>query len=77
MHPLAVTFDGSESPTASGHPHAARPGLRLRGLAEIQARERLLAAIRRFRERVGRELGGMYHWFDDASLHITIRALIN
>jgi hypothetical protein len=75
MHPLAITFDGSESPT--GHGHAARPGLRQRGLAEIQARERLLAAIRRFRERVARELGDVYYWFDDASLHITIRALIN
>ena len=50
----------------------------LRPPAEDQAcREALLAAVGRFRRRVDAELPGMYAWFDDASLHITLRALIN
>lgn len=77
MHPLAVTVDGCEPAPGSPVAHAARPGLRLRGLAEVSDRERLLAAVRKFRERVDAELGGMYHWFDESSLHITLRALIN
>ena len=76
MHPLAVAFDGMESPRGS-HAFVARPGLRQRGFSEIQARERLLAAIRRFRQRIDRELPGLYCWFEEASLHITLRALIN
>ena len=40
-------------------------------------RRALVAAIDRFRRRVDAELPGMYVWFSDASLHITLRALIN
>lgn len=40
-------------------------------------RRALVAAIDRFRRRVDAELPGMYAWFSDASLHITLRALIN
>jgi hypothetical protein len=32
--------------------------------------------LRRFRARVDAALPGMYVWWDEASLHITIRALI-
>lgn len=32
--------------------------------------------IRAFRERVDRELPGLYTWFDDQTLHITIRAVM-
>ena len=35
----------------------------------------LLATVRRFRERVDRELPGVYVWFADESLHVTLRAL--
>ena len=40
-------------------------------------RRALVAAIDRLRRRVDAELPGMYVWFSDASLHITLRALIN
>ncbi|KAG6543129.1 hypothetical protein Mapa_015378 [Marchantia paleacea] len=33
------------------------------------------AALARFRQRVDEDLPGMYDWFSDSSLHITIRAL--
>jgi hypothetical protein len=33
-------------------------------------------AIRSFRQQVDAALPGMYSWFDDASLHITVRAII-
>jgi hypothetical protein len=36
----------------------------------------LLAAVRRFRERVDAALPGVYAWFDEASLHVTVRAII-
>lgn len=61
-------------------PHAcaaARPGLRTRGPRELADRRALLAAIARFQRRVDSELPGMYAWFEDSSLHITLRALIN
>ena len=46
-------------------------------MRELSDRRALLAAVERFRQRVQQELPGMYAWFSDASLHITIRALIN
>jgi hypothetical protein len=36
----------------------------------------LLAAVRRFRERIDAALPGVYAWFDEASLHVTVRAII-
>lgn len=44
--------------------------------AASSSRARLLAAVRRFRERVDAELPGLYAWFDEASLHVTVRAII-
>lgn len=38
--------------------------------------EELLAAVRRFRRAVDAALPGTYHWFDDAALHVTIRAVV-
>jgi hypothetical protein len=31
--------------------------------------------VRKFRDRVAAELPGLYTWFDDSSLHVTLRAL--
>jgi hypothetical protein len=36
----------------------------------------VLAAVRRFRARVDAELPGVYAWFDERSLHVTVRAII-
>ena len=58
-------------------PRAERPGLRARGVREIIDRKAVLAAVTWFRARVDAALPGMYAWFEDASLHITLRALIN
>lgn len=44
--------------------------------AESGDGERLATMVRAFRERVDEELPGMYVWFDDSSLHITVRALM-
>lgn len=55
----------------------AQPGPRRRGLRELADRRALLAAISRFRARVDAALPGAYAWFSDASLHVTLRALIN
>lgn len=41
------------------------------------ARLQLAAAIVRFRARVDAELPGLYAWFDNASLHVTLRAVIS
>jgi len=51
--------------------------MRARGLQELADRQALLAAIHHFRARVDAALPGMYAWFADGSLHITLRALIN
>lgn len=55
---------------------AARAALRVDGLREPAERHPLLEAINRFRRRVDKQLPGMYVWFTDASLHITLRALL-
>jgi hypothetical protein len=34
-----------------------------------------LPQVRKFRDRVAAELPGLYTWFDDSSLHVTLRAL--
>ena len=62
--------------------HAAAPGRmgelqEQGGASELAARQALLAAIAEFRAAVDATLPGMYVWFSDASLHITLRALIN
>lgn len=50
---------------------------RVRGARESADRAALRAAIQAFQRRVDAALPGMYAWFSDASLHITLRALIN
>ena len=39
-------------------------------------RNELLNVIRAFREEVDNILPGMYAWFADSSLHVTVRALM-
>ena len=58
---------------AFGLPAAAAEG----GTGEgDEAARQLLAAVQQFRARVDRELPGMYAWFEDASLHVTLRAIM-
>ena len=47
------------------------------GVLERADRRALLAAVARFRAAVDSALPGMYIWFSDDSLHVTLRALIN
>lgn len=49
----------------------------MRGVRELEDRRALLAAVEHFRRRVDVALPEMYAWFSNASLHITLRALIN
>ena len=58
---------------AFGLPGAAEGGTRDEG---AEAARQLLAAVQLFRARVDRELPGMYAWFGDASLHVTLRAIL-
>jgi hypothetical protein len=51
-------------------------GLQQRGLAEINDRHRLFEAIQRFKSEVEKAVPGVYYWFDEKSLHITLRAII-
>jgi len=44
--------------------------------AAAPALARLAADMRRFRAAVEAELPGVYAWFDEASLHVTVRAII-
>jgi hypothetical protein len=76
-------FHASRDGGREAHYRAPAPGvtlvheLGLGASSEQQGtRQRLLDAVRRFRERVDAALPGMYVWFDDASLHVTVRAII-
>lgn len=42
----------------------------------IEAAAQIGGLIDRFRQRVDAELPGMYAWFADSSLHVTLRAVI-
>jgi hypothetical protein len=42
----------------------------------VKAAEALLGAVRRFRQSVEGVVPGMYHWFDEDALHVTIRAIV-
>lgn len=91
MHPLLMAGAGGEAGTAgaagaalgpsapAGAASAAAPGPAMAAAAAGGAADRLalVDAIERFRRRVDAALPGMYAWFADTSLHITIRALIN
>ena len=78
MHPLLLGASGDGGAAAAAAAAAARPALKGgRAAADAAARRALLAAVDRFRRRVEVELPGLYVFFSDASLHITLRALIN
>jgi len=65
VHPLLMT-------PVRGYP--VRAALKERGMREIDDRHRLIEAIEIFRQRVDGALPGLYTWFDDTSLHITLRS---
>jgi hypothetical protein len=67
--------DQGGSPRGAGR-HETRAGLRQRGVQELQDRRRLAAAVGALRAAVDAALPGAYRWFDEASLHVTLRALI-
>jgi hypothetical protein len=67
VHELGLVGGGGGGGGASGGADNA---------ADAEARLRLLEAVRRFRARVDRDLPGVYAWFGDASLHVTVRAII-
>lgn len=84
MHPLlpaegpsacknAAAAAAAPAAPATCHGAAAGGG----GSGGAADRQALVAAIDRFRRRVDAELPGLYAWFSNASLHITLRALIN
>ena len=73
VHPLMAV---PHTPGSPGGSHAQRVGFQHRGVEEILARKQLLEAVREFRAAVEELLPGLYYWFDETSLHITLRALI-
>lgn len=88
MHPLLLggSASGGAAAGAAAAAAEARPALKgghaelhddARVKADVAARRALLAAVDRFRRRVEQELPDLYVFFSDASLHITLRALIN
>lgn len=79
MPALGVTLMHSFIQTpGAGFPrgHIARAGLRERGMQEIMDRQVILKAIHEFQDQVDQVLPGLYRWFSDTSLHITLRAII-
>lgn len=72
-HPLPLSFLKIDSPRSV---HTTRSGLRQRGVQEVADRTQLLKLIYEFKQEVVDLLPGMYYWFDEGSLHITLRALI-
>ncbi|PRW44592.1 hypothetical protein C2E21_6681 [Chlorella sorokiniana] len=83
MHPLllpagpSAAAPGDAAAAAGSSAAAAGVGGAVGGKGGTADRRALVAAIERFRRRVDAELPGLYVWFSDASLHITLRALIN
>jgi len=71
MHSLIQT-PGAGSPRS----HVARAGLRERGMQEIMDRQMILKAIHEFHAQVDQILPGLYRWFSDVSLHITLRGIM-
>ena len=65
VFPLPGGCDADQGPGAAGTPEGS-------GGPAAALRQRIAA----FRERVDRELPGMYCWLSDASLHVTLRALM-
>lgn len=67
VHPLSIY------PVRGAAPRAA---LRERGVRELDDRHRLIEAINEFKQGVEAVLPGRYAFFEEDSLHITLRALI-
>ena len=71
-------LQNTQIPLPLNLPDAAGEGLLTApGIIEREDRRELLAAVARFRAAVDEALPGMYVWFSEASLHVTLRALIN
>ncbi len=84
MHPLlparpvpAEAAAANAAAAAAGDSPVAAAGAAAGSRGGAADRQALVAAIERFRRRVDAQLPGLYAWFSDASLHITLRALIN
>ena len=75
MHAL-VPQGGCLGSPRSSHYSTARAGLRERGIQDLSDRRRLLEAVHDFQQAVDAALPNLYRWFSDASLHITLRAII-
>ena len=68
---------GTMPPTATTIIMSSPPeGVQKRGLVEIRDRRRLVEAVQRFRDEVELLLPGYYRWFEDTSLHVTLRGVI-
>ena len=65
VFPLPGGCDADQGPSIAGSLDGS-------GGPAAALRQRIAA----FRERVDRELPGMYCWLSDASLHVTLRALM-
>lgn len=77
MHPLQFSWGGVELNHGSSSPASFRAALALRGFEEAADRAALLVAVQELKERIEAKLPGLYYFFDPASLHITLRGLIN
>jgi hypothetical protein len=76
IHQLHPSKSVSSSGSPRAHHNVIHMGLQQRGIQEITDRQRLFEAIKRFKAEVEAVLPGMYYWFDEKSLHITLRAII-
>lgn len=76
IHPLAFGW-GADKGASPKSPATFRPALSLRGFDEFSDRKAVFMFIHELRQRVDSEVGTVYRWFDEESLHVTIRVLIN
>jgi hypothetical protein len=72
-----LSSDGTSPPVAQGFTSfsACRMHTCLRGSTIGRHIIVALLQVRKFRDRLDAELPGLYTWFDDSSLHVTLRAL--
>ena len=75
-HPLALHLETRVESEKGPQWTTLRPGLVERGTTELKDRNALLSCIRNFREAVEAVVPGAYAWFDEGSLHLTLRAVI-
>lgn len=76
LHPSKSVVRGESSQSPRSRHTMIHMGLQQRGLQEIADRQRLFEAIKRFETEVEAMIPGRYCWFDEKSLHITLRAII-